>query len=69
MNEKGKITIPVSIRKQYNWNAGSEFEILELDGRVSIIPIIDFDKIPKMTLDEYSKIYDESRDEELELEK
>lgn len=69
MDEKGKISIPPSIRKKYGWNSGLEFEILELDGCVSIIPIIDLDELPKIPLSQYSKIYNESREEELDIEK
>lgn len=68
MNEKGKITIPISIRKKFRWNPGAEFEILELDGHVSIVPILDPETLPKMTPKQYTKIFEESRKDELELE-
>ena len=69
LNEKGMITLPSSIRKKHNWKEGDEFVILEIEGHLEIIPILNLDKLPKMNVHDFATIYEKSHDEELEIEK
>ncbi|MCF2141300.1 MAG: AbrB/MazE/SpoVT family DNA-binding domain-containing protein [Candidatus Lokiarchaeota archaeon] len=46
VNRKGMITIPVNIRKKYNIKENSKLVILDIDGKLEIIPIYeDFSKL------------------------
>jgi AbrB family looped-hinge helix DNA binding protein len=69
MNDKGMITIPSSLRKRHQWKEGAEFKIIEIEGRIEIIPILDLENIPRTNHTKLAAIYDESHDNELELEK
>ena len=71
INKKGMITIPVKIRKKYNLHEGSEIVILDINGSLEIIPILDdFSEIQKRLAprEEMAKLYDEIKEEELRLE-
>ncbi len=70
MNNRGMITIPANIRKKHNFKEGSQFMVLELDDRLTVIPIqtaaeLRTDLIPREVLE---KSLDEDRRIELELE-
>jgi AbrB family looped-hinge helix DNA binding protein len=72
VNEKGMITIPAAIRKRHNLSAGREIAVMEIEGVITIIPIMTKEELLKSRvtpLAEMEKIYDEARKEELELEK
>ena len=45
VNEKGMISIPKEILKQFNLEAGSEVSIMATDGENHIIPLVDFDEL------------------------
>jgi AbrB family looped-hinge helix DNA binding protein len=72
INEKGMITIPAAIRKRHDLSAGREIAVMEIEGVITIIPIMTKEELLKSRvtpLAEMEKIYDEARKEELELEK
>ena len=71
VNRKGMITIPANLRKKYNIHENSQLIILDIDGRLEIMPIYDdFSKIQQKlsTRNIMKKNYDESINIELELE-
>ena len=68
---KGMITIPAPLRKKYNLHEGSELIILDIDGKLEIVPIYDdFVKIQQKLSSRkiIEKSYEESIKTELELE-
>ncbi len=71
VNKKGMITIPNEIREKYNIGEGSEVIVMEINGEIQIIPIMDFEDLRKLlpSRKEMEKAYIESWDEEMELEK
>jgi len=68
VNKKGMITIPVELRDKYNIQAGSSLSILEVNGHLEIIPIIDVDKLRKHNATEIMKSLEDSHDLEIKLE-
>ena len=71
MNRKGMVLIPASLRKKYQFHEGSKFIILDIEGKLELIPIYDdFTEIQQIcpTREEFQKSYEESREVELELE-
>jgi len=71
VNRKGMITLPAIIRKKYNIHEGSELIILDIGGKLEIIPIYnDFIKIQQKLSSRkiVEKSYEESFKTELELE-
>ncbi|HME53589.1 MAG TPA: AbrB/MazE/SpoVT family DNA-binding domain-containing protein [Candidatus Lokiarchaeia archaeon] len=72
INEKGMVTIPYQLRKRHNLHKGTEVAVVEIDGNITIIPIMskeEFEKSRTITLSEMEKAYNESYDQEVELEK
>ncbi len=72
VNRKGMITIPAAIRKRHDLYAGREIAVMELEGTITLIPILTEEELEKSKVTPLStmeKSYDESRKEELELEK
>ncbi len=71
ITSRGMITIPLSLRKKFNLKAGTQIAILEDEGKLSLIPLIDIEQIRDTfsTLAETSKMLDKTRKEELELER
>ena len=57
MINRGMITIPVTLRKKYNLKDGQRFIISEEDGKIYIVPLINFEKERKnfMNRDEMKK--------------
>ncbi len=71
VNKKGMITIPVEIRKKYGFHEGSQIMMLDINGSLQIIPIVDdFEALLDQlsSTEEKEKIYEEARKEELRLE-
>nr|MDO8112042.1 AbrB/MazE/SpoVT family DNA-binding domain-containing protein [Candidatus Sigynarchaeota archaeon] len=72
VNEKGMITIPFQLRKKHNIIKGTEVAIVEIDGNITIIPVLsrkDLEASRSITLAEMETAIDESTKHELELEK
>ena len=71
VNKKGMITIPNDIREKYKIEEGSEVIVMEINGEIQIIPIMDFEDLRKFlpTRKEMERAYIESWNEEMELEK
>jgi AbrB family looped-hinge helix DNA binding protein len=69
VNKKGMITIPADVRERFNLHEGSRVTIMEIDGHLEIIPIVDIEASREHSYAEYSKIEDETRALDLELEK
>ncbi len=65
------VTIPLGLRKKFNLKAGTQLAILEDEGKLSLIPLVDIEQIRDTfpTLAETSKLLDKSRKVELELER
>ncbi|MHA1612173.1 MAG: AbrB/MazE/SpoVT family DNA-binding domain-containing protein [Promethearchaeota archaeon] len=70
VNSKGMVTIPVELRNKYDIHEGSEVAIIEVNGEMQILPILDLNEIRSLlpTRAEMKKIYLEAHDAELELE-
>jgi AbrB family looped-hinge helix DNA binding protein len=68
MNNKGMITIPTDLRKKFQFKEGSEFVLLEIEGRINLIPILDLDQISCTDGEKLSKSIDTAHEEEIELE-
>jgi len=71
ITSRGMITIPLNLRKKFKLNPGTQLAILEDEGKLSLIPLVDIDQIRDTfpTIAETSKMIDKSRKEELELER
>ncbi|MEX2716887.1 MAG: AbrB/MazE/SpoVT family DNA-binding domain-containing protein [Candidatus Sigynarchaeum springense] len=72
INGKGMITIPAPIRKKHNLTPGREIAVMEIEGVITIIPIMTEKELLESRVTpiaEMEKIYDDARKEELELEK
>ncbi len=69
VNRKGMITIPADVRERFNLHEGSRVTVMEIDGHLEIIPIVDIETFREHSYSEYSKIEDEARALDLELEK
>jgi AbrB family looped-hinge helix DNA binding protein len=68
INKKGMITIPVDLREKYNMQAGSRISILEVNGHLEIVPIVDLDKLRKHDVAEIMKVMEDAHDQEMRLE-
>ena len=71
VDRKGRITIPAHLLKKYNIHEGSEIAILDIDGKLEIVPIYDdFAKIQQNLSSRkvIEKSYEESIKTELDLE-
>ena len=68
VNKKGMITIPVELREKYNIEAGASLSILEVNGHLEIIPIVDIDKLRKHDAAEIMKCVEDSNELEIKLE-
>ncbi len=69
VNRKGMITIPVDLRERFNIHEGSRVTVMEIDGHLEIVPIVDIETFREHSYAEYSKVEDEARELDLELEK
>jgi len=73
ITNRGMITIPAALRKKYNLKDGQHLIISEEDGKLYIVPLVNFEKERKnfMSHDEMKKAlkkFEEYSDEELKLE-
>ena len=69
LNRKGMVTIPIKLREKYDLHEGTEVGIMELDGVISIIPIIDPELLRQTKYEDFEDLYEKIHQEELELEK
>ena len=70
INKKGMVTIPAKLRKKYDLHEGSEVAFVELEGAIVMVPILDFESLRSFlpSRKQMEKIYDESRELEIQLE-
>jgi len=71
MNQKGMILIPAQVRKKYHFHEGSKFIILDIEGKLELIPIYDdFAEIQRFcpTREEFHQSYEEAHQRDLEIE-
>ncbi|MHA1745985.1 MAG: AbrB/MazE/SpoVT family DNA-binding domain-containing protein [Promethearchaeota archaeon] len=71
VNRKGMITLPVGIRNKYKLLEGSQLIILDIEGRLEIVPLYDdFGQIQQKLSSRrvIEKSYEESIQTELDLE-
>ena len=74
MTNRGMITIPATLRKKYNLKDGQRLIISEEEGKLYIIPLVDFEHERKNFLNHKEmkkalKKMEEIREEDLEQEK
>ncbi len=69
VNNKGMITIPSKIREKYNLHPGSEVAFLEIDGNLTLVPVVDPEDLRKADRATMAQVYEKTKREELELEK
>ena len=69
VNRKGMITIPADLRERFKIHEGSRVNVMEIDGHLEIVPIVDIETFREHSYAEYSKVEDEARALELELDK
>jgi len=69
LNRKGMITIPIKLREKYHLHEGSEVNIIELDGIISVIPIVDPETLRITPRKAFAELYRKQHEIELELEK
>ena len=72
VTNKGMISIPAEIRKKYNISDGDYVLVKEeKNGEIKIIPIESEESLRKkgLTIEEFRKILNQSRKEDMELEK
>jgi len=68
INKKGMITIPVDLRDKYHMQAGLRVSILEVNGHLEIVPIVDLDELKKRDVAEIMKVMENAHDQEVRLE-
>ncbi len=71
VTNKGMISIPAEIRKKYNISDGDYVLVKEeKNGEIKIIPIESEESLRKkgLTIEEFRKIFNQSRKEDMELE-
>jgi AbrB family looped-hinge helix DNA binding protein len=69
VNRKGMITIPADLRERFKIHEGSRVTVMEIDGHLEIVPIVDIETFREHSYSEYSKVEDEARALDLEMEK
>jgi len=71
MTRRGMIIIPKKYRERYHFTGGSEFGVLDLDGLLTLIPIIPLDQLRNDLIphDQLISTIEEDRERELEIEK
>ncbi|NMC04359.1 MAG: AbrB/MazE/SpoVT family DNA-binding domain-containing protein [Candidatus Lokiarchaeota archaeon] len=62
------ITIPADVRERFNLREGSKVTVMEIDGHIEIIPIVDIETLREHNYAELSRIEDEDREMELRIE-
>ena len=71
VNSKGMITIPKHIREKYNLEKGTDVAVIDIEGNITIVPILskeELDMTKTLTVEELAKIYEKSKEDELEIE-
>ena len=70
VNSKGMVTIPSELRKKYDIHEGSEVAIIEVNGEIQLLPILELKEMRTILPSRAAmkKIYTEARATELELE-
>jgi AbrB family looped-hinge helix DNA binding protein len=71
VTNKGMISIPAEIRKKYNISDGDYMLVTEAEnGDIKIIPIESEESLRKkgLTIEEFRKVFNQSRKEDMELE-
>jgi AbrB family looped-hinge helix DNA binding protein len=70
VNSKGMVTIPSELRKKYKIKEGSEVAIIEVNGEIQLLPILELNEMRTLLPSRAAmkKIYMEARANELELE-
>ena len=70
VNSKGMVTIPAKVRKKYGIKEGSEIAILEIEGEIKLVPLLDYNQLQEIlpSRTEMEKTYEETRIEEIALE-
>lgn len=72
VTNNGMISIPAAIRKKYNIHDGDQVIIIDDEtGSIKIIPVEDVETLRKrsFTTEEFRKLYNQSRKEDIEMEK
>ncbi len=69
VNNKGMITIPSKIRDKYHLHVGSEVAFIEIDGNLTLVPVVDPEDLRQVDRATMARAYDKIKREELELEK
>lgn len=62
------ITIPAEYRKRYGLGEGSKVSVIDINGHLEIIPVLDIEQVRVREYTEYVDAMHEARVEELELE-
>ena len=70
VNSMGMVEIPTKLRKKYNLHEGSEIAFVEFEGGISLIPILDLEKLRLLlpSRKQMEQIYEEAQEKELQLE-
>ncbi len=68
INNKGMITLPSALRKKYNLSPGDEVAVYDLNGQITIIPILDLKDVQSYNREYFGKIYEDIHEEEVNLE-
>jgi AbrB family looped-hinge helix DNA binding protein len=71
ITDRGTITIPANLRKRLNLEAGAEIALIEDEGKLVFVPIVDLENLRKdlPTRKEMEDELERSYDIELELER
>ncbi|MHA1682182.1 MAG: AbrB/MazE/SpoVT family DNA-binding domain-containing protein [Promethearchaeota archaeon] len=68
INNKGMITIPAELRKKYNLQPGTKVTIMEVNGHLELVPVVDITKLRKHQASEFLESIEEARKTEIALE-
>ena len=70
VNSKGMVTIPSELRKKYHIQEGSEVAIIEVNGEIQLLPILELTEMRTLLPSRAAmkKTYMEAKETELELE-
>ena len=68
INNKGMITIPAELRKKYNLQPGTKVTIVEVNGHLELLPVVDITKLRIHQASEFLESIEEARKTEIALE-
>ncbi len=70
INSRGLIMIPLGIRKKYHLTKGTSVAIIEEEGNLSLVPLIEIENLREQfcSRKEMAEIIDQADEEERELE-